>query len=76
MPKCSEPVGFLTLDRRRVLLGLGAGLCLPAPAIRAAPAGSPQVRGDPFTLGVASGDPDRTGFVIWTRLAPKPLEPG
>jgi alkaline phosphatase D len=30
---------------------------------------------DPFTLGVASGDPDHTGMVLWTRLAPKPLEP-
>ena len=30
----------------------------------------------PFTLGVASGDPSADGFVIWTRLAPKPLEGG
>lgn len=30
----------------------------------------------PFQLGVASGDPDEHGFVIWTRLAPKPLEEG
>lgn len=30
----------------------------------------------PFTLGVASGDPTPDGFVIWTRLAPKPLEGG
>src|SRR5262245_42049744 len=29
-----------------------------------------------FTLGVASGDPSPDGFVIWTRLAPKPLEGG
>ncbi|WP_241683087.1 alkaline phosphatase [Actinomadura sp. J1-007] len=28
---------------------------------------------DPFTLGVASGDPDHAGFVLWTRLAPRPL---
>src|SRR5215470_1867343 len=27
----------------------------------------------PFTLGVASGDPASDGFVIWTRLAPSPL---
>ncbi|MEX2140965.1 MAG: alkaline phosphatase D family protein [Pirellulales bacterium] len=31
---------------------------------------------DPFTLGVASGDPAHDGFVIWTRLAPKPLAGG
>ncbi|MEY3851664.1 MAG: hypothetical protein RI910_644 [Verrucomicrobiota bacterium] len=29
----------------------------------------------PFTLGVASGDPAPDGFVIWTRLAPRPLQP-
>ncbi|MFM9000596.1 MAG: alkaline phosphatase D family protein [Opitutia bacterium] len=29
----------------------------------------------PFTLGVASGDPAPDGFVIWTRLAPRPFEP-
>lgn len=29
---------------------------------------------DPFTLGVASGDPWPDGFVIWTRLAPRPLD--
>lgn len=39
---------------------------------------SPQrVRGtleaDPFTLGVASGEPAPDGAVIWTRLAPRPL---
>jgi alkaline phosphatase D len=31
---------------------------------------------NPFTLGVASGDPDSTSLVIWTRLAPNPLEGG
>lgn len=31
--------------------------------------------GDPFALGVASGDPHATGCVIWTRLAPRPLDP-
>ncbi|MFC0686854.1 alkaline phosphatase D family protein [Novosphingobium clariflavum] len=35
----------------------------------------PKFGSDPFTLGVASGDPASDGFVIWTRLAPKPLEP-
>jgi alkaline phosphatase D len=31
--------------------------------------------GNPFALGVASGDPASDGFVIWTRLAPRPIEP-
>jgi alkaline phosphatase D len=30
---------------------------------------------DPFTLGVASGDPLADAVVLWTRLAPDPLAP-
>jgi alkaline phosphatase D len=32
-----------------------------------------RIPGDPFRLGVASGDPADDGFVLWTRLAPEPL---
>ena len=35
----------------------------------------PRLTSDPFALGVASGDPDATRVVLWTRLAPRPLEP-
>src|SRR5262245_11674539 len=31
---------------------------------------------DPFRIGLASGDPDASSVVIWTRLVPRPLEPG
>lgn len=31
---------------------------------------------DPFTLGVASGDPSASGMVLWTRLAVDPVEFG
>lgn len=31
---------------------------------------------NPFTLGVASGDPSSDGFVLWTRLAPQPIQGG
>ncbi|KRV50862.1 alkaline phosphatase [Wenjunlia vitaminophila] len=34
---------------------------------------TPRFPGDPFRLGVASGDPTGDGFVLWTRLAPDPL---
>ncbi len=37
---------------------------------------APSLTADPFQLGVASGDPTADGFVLWTRLAPKPLEGG
>lgn len=36
----------------------------------------PRFADDPFTLGIASGDPTPEGVVLWTRLAPRPLEPG
>jgi alkaline phosphatase D len=32
--------------------------------------------GNPFALGVASGDPASDGFVLWTRLGPDPLRGG
>lgn len=35
-----------------------------------------RFRSDPFTLGVASGYPQPGTVVLWTRLAPSPLEPG
>ncbi len=36
----------------------------------------PKFVANPFTLGVASGDPNPDGFVIWSRLAPEPLVGG
>src|SRR5436190_10577155 len=36
----------------------------------------PVFRNYPFTLGVASGDPWPDSVVLWTRLAPEPLEGG
>jgi alkaline phosphatase D len=42
------------------------------PTVRSAP--RRPVGDDPFRLGVASGEPRPDGVVLWTRLAPKPLE--
>ncbi|MGH3977757.1 MAG: alkaline phosphatase D family protein, partial [Pseudonocardiaceae bacterium] len=56
--------------------GLGAvgAAALAGPLPGAALAQPPSRRlGDPFTLGVASGDPSPDGAVLWTRLAPQPL---
>lgn len=36
----------------------------------------PNFSDDPFALGVASGDPDHESVVLWTKLAPRPLEFG
>ena len=37
---------------------------------------APKFKQYPFTLGVASGDPSPDGIVLWTRLAPDPLNGG
>ncbi|MEU7134022.1 alkaline phosphatase D family protein [Streptomyces sp. NPDC046261] len=37
---------------------------------------TPLPAANPFTLGVASGDPLPDSVVLWTRLAPRPYEPG
>jgi alkaline phosphatase D len=35
-----------------------------------------RLSGDPFGLGVASGDPRADSVILWTRLAPTPLSEG
>src|SRR3546814_13481373 len=60
---------------RRTLLRAGGHAVLFAALARPPAFAAPKCLADPFTLGVASGDPAPDGFVIWTRLAPKPLEP-
>ncbi|WP_280387908.1 alkaline phosphatase D family protein [Nocardia wallacei] len=66
-----------TVSRRGILLG-GTALGVTAAALgdplaRAVPPNPSRRLGDPFTLGVASGDPAADGVVLWTRLAPDPL---
>ena len=61
-------------DRRFVLK---SGLSLPliaGAACQSYPGSKPTFYTDPFTLGVASGDPLADGVVIWTRLAPDPFD--
>ena len=35
-----------------------------------------RLSSSPFALGVASGEPTPDGFVLWTRLAPDPVNGG
>ncbi|MGN7999949.1 alkaline phosphatase D family protein [Sphingomonas sp. 22176] len=59
--------------RRELLLGAaGSMLLVGAPDIVRA---QQIFRAYPFTLGIAAGDASADGFVLWTRLAPDPLEP-
>jgi len=64
------------LGRRRFLTGaLALGAHVVCPVARRAGA-QPRLSSTPFTLGVASGYPSPSGAVLWTRLAPAPLQPG
>ncbi|GAA4921881.1 alkaline phosphatase D family protein [Streptomyces coeruleoprunus] len=69
--------------RRRFLTATGAAAALAfatglpaAGAAQAAELDARKITEDPFTLGVASGDPLPTSVLLWTRLAPRPYEPG
>ena len=67
------------ISRRRFVGAGGAGaaaLIMGAGPFTAKALSAPRFDSYPFTLGVASGDPDPRGVVLWTRLAPKPLEGG
>ncbi|MFE0421627.1 alkaline phosphatase D family protein [Streptomyces sp. NPDC058953] len=71
----------LHVPRRRALTATGAAALLafatglPGSA-HAAGLDPARIRSDPFTLGVASGDPLPDSVLLWTRLAPRPYEPG
>src|SRR5262245_37535391 len=68
---------FATISRRTLLRGLSGSALLATTGsffmrdLWAAPSFAEK----PFALGVASGDPAPDGFVLWTRIAPKPLDP-
>ena len=57
------------MNRRSFLSLLAAAAQRPLHA-------APRFSTYPFTLGVASGDPAEDGVVLWTRLAPDPLNAG
>jgi alkaline phosphatase D len=64
-------------SRREVMkLGLMLGGAAIAPVTSRQLLARPMFNAYPFALGVASGDPLPDGIVLWTRLAPKPLEGG
>jgi alkaline phosphatase D len=67
---------FCTVNRRTLLRGLGAAALLTATGglFRAGVWASPVFAAYPFSLGVAAGDPAPDGFVLWTKIAPRPLE--
>lgn len=67
----------MPLTRRTILKlgGTAAAGAFAAPILGTSTAAAARLPRDPFTLGVASGDPAPHGAVLWTRLAPDPLSP-
>ena len=65
----------LRIPRRRFLAGSLATAAMASPfgIVRGAPV---TFDADPYTLGIASGCPREDSVVLWTRLAPRPLEEG
>ncbi len=66
-----------SMRRRHFLTGAGVmtGLAIATVFPRRVVA-VPKFSAYPFSLGVASGDPLPDGVVLWTRLAPEPLNGG
>jgi len=69
---------FATIGRRGFLRALGASVLVTASGGHWVGSvwANPVFAAYPFSLGVASGEPAPGGFVIWTKVAPKPLERG
>ncbi len=65
------------VSRRGLLIGAGAftGLAIASQFPRRVIA-QPRFSAYPFSLGVASGEPFPDSVVLWTRLAPEPLNGG
>src|SRR5687768_13750102 len=71
--------GEHVIKRRTFLAGSAsfvAAAFLSSCRIATAVSSAPKLSGYPFTLGIASGDPTPDSVVLWTRLAPRPLEVG
>ena len=56
----------ISISRRQALIGFSSTLLVPAACGRSGPDSLP---GNVFAHSVASGDPDRTSVVIWTRVS-------
>ncbi|HEY9784873.1 MAG TPA: alkaline phosphatase D family protein [Candidatus Obscuribacterales bacterium] len=64
----------MNINRRNFLKGTASvlfGSLVSLPALARI-----SFQADPFKLGVASGSPSPDGIVLWTRLAPNPLQGG
>lgn len=65
------------LNRQALALALTPwlGACAQAQSVQSvASAGGPRWQSDPFSLGVASGQPQPDSVVLWTRLRIAPVD--
>ena len=63
----------MSVTRRSFVLGSVAGLLPSGCSLPTGTIPSRDAPFDVFSLGVASGDPQPQGVVLWTRVAPEPL---
>ena len=63
-----------TVNRRWFGAYVGALTSLPLLGRESCLVARPNFSSDPFTLGVASGDPDWNSVVLWTRLCLSPFK--
>jgi alkaline phosphatase D len=77
LSKLPEAIRYENGISRRLFLAYGAALAALPQLARTVTAAERRISfsADPFSLGVASGDPDARSVVLWTRLAPEPLTP-
>ena len=61
------------ISRRTLVLGGLAAAGVSALPVRSAVIAATAAVPYPFQLGIASGEPDANSVVLWTRLAPSPL---
>src|SRR4051794_14384361 len=76
MKSIDSRAGFASAISRRAFLAGGVAVWTLPGARRYQPTSRFRAETAPFTLGVASGDPSPDGVVLWTRLAPDPLNDG
>jgi alkaline phosphatase D len=71
------PLPTTPVTRRTFIATAGsfAAAALLSRHCRGAVVARPTFGAYPFSLGIASGDPLPNGVALWTRLAPRPLEP-
>jgi alkaline phosphatase D len=72
-----ERLLFTQFNRRRFIYGAGIVTASTlAQSSFSKVIAQPKFKSDPFSLGVASGDPLPSSVLLWTRLAPDPLNGG